>query len=311
MAKFYQPLAHSEYLMAVAFLFPGQGSQHPGMLHTLTDHPEVERTLTEVSEALKRDVKELDSEKALQSTVSVQLAIFTAGVAVARALQSMGIQPEALAGLSVGSFAAAVISGALPLVDAITLVKQRSELMEQLFAEGYGLSAIVGLDERKVKALLAEVCSSEAPVYIANINAPRQIVIAGSNAGMQAVIDGARASGARKAERLHVSVPSHCPLLNPVALALEASLLSMHLGTPQITYISNTHARPLRTAGAISCDLSTNIASSVRWHDTTVVLKELGCKLFLEMNPGRVLSDLVNENIADVRSVALEFSSLS
>ena len=103
--------------MSVAFLFPGQGSQAPGMLHALPDHPAIVRTLDEVSESLGANVLELDSAEALQSTVSVQLALLASGVAMARALMEEGVQPEAVAGLSVGAFAAAVQSGAISLSD--------------------------------------------------------------------------------------------------------------------------------------------------------------------------------------------------
>src|ERR1700723_3690151 len=112
--------------MSLALLFPGQGSQVPGMLHTLLDHPAIARTLDEVSETLGVDVRDLDSAAALQSTVSVQLGLLAAGVSTARALEEEGIQPEAVAGLSVGAFAAAVHSGVVGLADAVHLVWQRA-----------------------------------------------------------------------------------------------------------------------------------------------------------------------------------------
>ncbi len=296
--------------MTVAFLFPGQGSQHEGMLHALPDHPAVGRTLAEVSDALGRNVKELDSKQALQSTTSVQLSIFAAGVAVARALRELGLQPKAVAGLSVGAYAAAVASGALSIADGVKLVKQRSELMEQMFKDGYGMSAIVGLSQYQVSEIVATICSDKLPVYVANINTAWQIVIAGSVAGMEGVLNVARARGARKAERLNVAVPSHCKLLEPVALALQSSLRGMTLQQSDAIYISNVTARPLRDADDIRTDLANNIANSVHWYQGNVLLKELGCALFLEMNPGRVLTDLATENVPDVRSVAIETSSL-
>jgi len=110
--------------MSVAFLFPGQGSQVPGMLHTLPDHPSVARTLDEVSETLRKDVLELDSPEAFRSTVSVQLALLACGVGVARALIAEGVEPEAVAGMSAGAFAAAVTAGVLNLADGVRLVKR-------------------------------------------------------------------------------------------------------------------------------------------------------------------------------------------
>ena len=291
--------------MSIAFLFPGQGSQSPGMLHTLPAHPAVTRTLEESSQLLHRNALELDSPEALQSTITVQLALLTAGVAVARALADEGVVPEAVAGLSVGAFAAAVHCGVMSFPDAIQLVRQRAELMQSLFPSGYGLSAIAGLTESQVTDLVAVTHSAATPVYVGNINAPRQIVIAGSDAGMSAVIEAAKKAGAHKASRLQVAVPSHCPLLEPVAQALRATLTGISLQQPQLIYVSNVRARPLRHTDAVAEDLANNIAHGVRWHDATTVLEELGCRLFLEMPPGAVLTALAKEAFPEVRPLSL------
>jgi malonate decarboxylase epsilon subunit len=291
--------------MSVAFLFPGQGSQVPGMLHNLPNHAAVARTLDEVSGTLGADVRGLDSAEALQSTVSVQLALLTSGVAVARALFEEGVKPEAVAGLSVGAFAAAEAAGVLDLGDAVRLVKERGEDMVKLYPEGYGLAAIIGLTETQVCTLVKNAYTKQNPVYVANINAPRQIVIAGSNEGMDKVLEAARKRGARKAVRLDVSGPSHCPLLQPVADALAKSLQEIHLQKPIFRYVGNVTGRVLRRADAISEDLASNIAHGVRWYDATTVLTELGCRLFLEMPPGHVLSQLGREAFLDVRTLAV------
>jgi malonate decarboxylase epsilon subunit len=296
--------------MSVAFLFPGQGSQVPGMLHTLPDHPAIGRTLDEVSEGLGENVLELDSTEALRSTVSVQLALLASGVGVARALIAEGVEPEAVAGMSVGAFAAAVAAGALDLDDGVRLVKQRAEGMVKLYPKGYGLAAIVGLTEKQVSTLVEAAYTEQNPVYVGNINAPRQIVIAGSDEGMDKVLEAARKSGARKAVRLNVSEPSHCPLLEPVANALRESLQAIHLQQPKMVYLGNVTGRALRNAEAISEDLTSNIAHGVRWYDATTVLEELGCRLFLEMPPGHVLSELGREAFPDVRTLAVGETSL-
>ena len=296
--------------MSVAFLFPGQGSQVPGMLHTLPDHPAIGRTLDEVSEGLGENVLELDSTEALRSTVSVQLALLASGVGVARALIAEGVAPEAVAGMSVGAFAAAVAAGALDLDDGVRLVKQRAEGMVKLYPKGYGLAAIVGLTEKQVSTLVEAAYTEQNPVYVGNINAPRQIVIAGSDEGMDKVLEAARKSGARKAVRLNVSEPSHCPLLEPVADALRESLQAIHLQPPKMVYVSNVTGRALRSAEAISEDLASNIAHGVRWYDATTVLEELGCRLFLEMPPGHVLSELGREAFPDVRTLAVGETSV-
>ena len=199
----------------------------------LPDHPAIGRTLDEVSESLGENVLELDSTEALRSTVSVQLALLASGVGVARALIAEGVEPEAVAGMSVGAFAAAVAAGALDLDDGVRLVKQRAEGMVKLYPRGYGLAAIVGLTEKQVSTLVEAAYTEQNPVYVGNINAPRQIVIAGSDDGMDKVLEAARKGGARKAVRLNVSEPSHCPLLEPVADAFERELAGNTFATAE------------------------------------------------------------------------------
>jgi malonate decarboxylase epsilon subunit len=292
--------------MSIAFLFPGQGSQSPGMLHQLLDHPEVERTLDEVTAVLGSDVRGFDSEEALASTVSVQLALLTSGVATARALIEKGAQPSVVCGLSVGAFAAAVVADVLSLEDAVELVKLRAGKMVELYPTDYGLSAIIGLGESQVLSVIQAVTTDQEPVFLANINAPLQTVIAGSDVGMERALEQARRQGARKAERLKVSVPSHCPLLQPVADLLQRSVSSLQLRKPKLTYVGNVNARAMRTPELIASDLANNIAHGVRWHDATTVARELGCNLFLEMPPGHVLSDLAKENLPGVNALPVE-----
>ena len=291
--------------MKTVILFPGQGSQKPQMLHELVRHAIVDETLSEVSEALSLDVRTLDTPEALQSAISVQLAILTAGVATARALQQGGLEPLAVAGLSVGAFSAAVAADSISLSDAVRLVRSRAEQMEQLYPTGYGLSAIVGLSETQVTKLVEAENSAEHPVFIGNINAPRQIVIAGSNEAMRQVLQKARAHGARKAERLDVAVPSHCSLLQPVADSLRNQLQSITVKDPKLIYVANVNARAVRTARGVAKDLADNIAHGVRWHDATTVAQELGCELFLEVPPGHTLSDLAQENLLEIRAHAI------
>ncbi|MGA7343428.1 MAG: malonate decarboxylase subunit epsilon [Terracidiphilus sp.] len=295
--------------MTVAFLFPGQGSQRAGMLHALPAHPRVQATLEESGDILRLDPFSLDEEKALESTISTQLAVFIAGVASARALIAEGARPDAVAGLSVGAFSAAVISGAVEFGPGLRLVHTRAELTAERFPSGYGLSAIVGLDEQQVAALVS-VCSTPAhPVYVANLNAPQQIVVAGSVEGMEMVLDLARKSGCRKAERLPVRIPSHCPLFADVAAQLIEAAKDLPPRIPQLTYITNRGARSTQAFDRIRDDIATNIAHPVRWHDSTEVLAEMGARLFVEMHPGQVLTSLAGAAFPQLRSVALAATS--
>jgi malonate decarboxylase epsilon subunit len=294
----------------VSLLFPGQGSQTPDMLHRLPDHPAVRQTLEEVSAELGYDVRTLDSQEALRSTVPVQLALLTAGVAAARALEAEGVIPEAVAGLSVGAFGAAVHAHVLTLVDGIRLVKQRAELMDQHSPEGYGLTAIVGLKEDQVIALIRETSTRENPVYLGNVNSAEQIVITGSESGMQKISNAALQTGARKVERLDVAVLSHSPLLQPVADSLMRTLQTFTLRAPRMVYVGNVKARALRRAEDIAWDLANNIAHGVRWYEAMIVLQELGSTLFIETPPGHVLTNLAKQSTPEAKSTALAESSL-
>jgi malonate decarboxylase epsilon subunit len=284
--------------MTIAFLFPGQGAGGEGLLHHLPPHPEVTRTLEEAAGILGMDAAALD-------TAAVQPALLIAGVAAARALMAEGVRPAAVAGMSIGAFGAAVACGVLSLADALPLVRLRGEWMQTAFPEGYGLAAIEGLDEDHAERMAEEIRITGLPVYVSNVNAPRQIVVAGSDAALAAATAEARRRGARRAERLAVRVPSHCPLLQAVAERLGRALAGLSLRPPSVPYVSNRGGRALYDAEAIREDLATGIAHRVRWHDALEVLRELGTTLFLEMPPGHVSTRLVGEQFPDVQAVAI------
>jgi malonate decarboxylase epsilon subunit len=291
--------------MMITYLFPGQGSQRPGMLHQLPSHHEVARTIEEASEVLGRNVLELDAEDTLRSTVSTQIAIYTAGVAVTRALAAEGALPDAVAGLSIGAYAAATACGALGFRDGVRLVHLRASMMEEAFPSGFGLTAIVGLDEEQVNSIVSAATTPDAPVFVGNLNALRQIVVAGSDAGMERVIDLAQKVGCQKAERLDVSVPSHCELLAGVADRLVDAMKDLEPRPITAQYLTNRRARPTRAFDRIREDIATNIAYSVRWHDITEVLVGMGTQLFVEVSPGGVLSKLTTEAFPEVPAIAV------
>jgi malonate decarboxylase epsilon subunit len=292
--------------VSIAYLFPGQGAQTPGFLHRLPQHPAVKQTLTEAADLLKVDVLALDTAAALASTVNVQLSLVIAGVAVARALTQEGMQVDAAAGLSVGAFSAAVACEALKFADALPLVKIRGESMQQAYPQGFGMAAIVGLDERQVSAIVERVGGADAQIYLANINAPTQMVVSGADAALETAISLARAMGARHAERMAVSIPSHSPLLHGVSVRLAAATRSIEFQTPRRPYVSNHRARVVRDAAGVREDLILNVAGIVRWHDSTTLLYELGVRLFIEPPPGQVLTRLAQQAFPLARSLATE-----
>jgi malonate decarboxylase epsilon subunit len=278
--------------MSTLWAFPGQGAQQPGMLQGLPDVPVVQTCLEEAADVLGESVMELDSADALRSTRSVQLCLLLAGVAGARLLMARNVQPDYVAGLSIGSYPAAVVGGALAFDDAIRLVALRGELMQQAYPSGYGMTAILGVDLATIERLLAEINGPELPVLLANINAENQLIIAGSHAAMACVADRARVLGAGMAKPLAVSVPSHCALLAEPAVRLAEAFATVTLLRPQVRYLSASSARLLSDPEQLRDDLAYNMCRVVDWQGTLQSAFERGVRLHLELPPGSVLSGL-------------------
>jgi len=268
-------------------VFPGQGAQQPGMLQRLPAE-----VLSEASDVLGEDVLLLDDAEALQSTRAVQLCLLIAGVAFARRLLEDVPSADYVAGLSIGAYPAAVVAGALAFDDALRLVSLRGELMQQAYPQGYGMTAITGLELATVESLLEQVHGDDSPVYLANINADNQVVIAGSDAAMHAVADLARRRGAGLAKRLAVSVPSHCPLLDIPAQRLAEAFAQVPMQLPRLAYLSGSRARPIRSVEALRDDLAFNMCRVVDWRGTVQSAYERGVRLQIELPPGAVLTGL-------------------
>jgi malonate decarboxylase epsilon subunit len=262
------------------------------MLHALPDHPETARTLAETAAVLDRDPLALDSADALVSTVATQLCLLVAGVATARVLAAQGALPDMVAGLSIGAYPAAVAAEVISYTDAVRLVERRALLMEQGYPQGYGMWAISGLDQGQIVGVIARIHSAATPVYLANLNAPRQQVIAGADDALKQAGILALEAGATRAERLAVSVPSHCELLAPEAAAMQAAFDGVALSRPKAIYLSGSRARALFDPVAIRDDLAFNMARQVHWFDTARHAWERGARLALEMPSGAVLTGL-------------------
>jgi malonate decarboxylase epsilon subunit len=290
--------------MRLALLFPGQGTHTPGFLGRLPAHPAVQATLEEAARALGAGAGQLDGAAALESTAAVQLTTVIAGVAMARALAAEGVEPDAVAGLSVGAFAAAVVSGALAFPEALALVKLRGAAMAEAVPHGHGMSALLGLAERDARALVARV-SVRAPLYLASVNGPSEVVVSGSDAALGLAAAEAQAAGAA-ARRLRLAIPSHCPLMESVSGRLRTALQGIALRAPRAAYVSNVRARVAHQAREVQEDLIENVSRTVRWHDSVTLLSELGCRTFIETPPGTVLSRLVKDAFPEARALALE-----
>jgi len=296
--------------MSVLFTFPGQGSQRAGMLHALPSHAEVARTLDEASDVLGYDVKSIDDASTLRSTVAVQLCLLIAGVAQARVIQAHGYEPDMVSGLSIGAYPAAVIAGALAYSDAVRLVALRGQLMERAYPGGYGMTAIVGMTQRALERLIAQVNSGAEPVFLANINTETQMVVAGSDAAMQRLSTLAIEQGAQRCERLDVAVPSHCALLDAPAASLADAFAQVDVRAPGVVYLSSSAARPVFDGARIAADLAGNMARQVRWHDTMRLAWERGARLAIEMPPANVLTRMASTIFTEGVAVSCSDTSL-
>lgn len=281
--------------MSSLLVFPGQGAQQPGMLHALAQAMPVKACLEEAAGVLGEDVLALDSAWALINTRNVQLCLLIAGVASARLLLQDAPPPAYVAGLSIGAYPAAVISGALDFADALKLVRLRGELMQQAYPHGFGMTAIIGLEPAALEPLLAQVNSAQLPVYLANINADKQVVIAGSDAAMNAVAELARKSTGVQVKRLAVSVPSHCALLAEPAQMLAKAFAEVTMQAPLLGYLSGSSARRLVKAEQLRDDLAHNMCRLIDWRATVQSAWERGVRLQIELPPGTVLTGLARK----------------
>jgi malonate decarboxylase epsilon subunit len=289
--------------MSILFTFPGQGAQRPGMLHALPQNVHVRNVLAEASDTLGRDVLSLDSAHALRSSIAVQLSLLIAAVAMARLLSDEAGPPDAVAGLSVGAYPAAVTALVLSFADALQLVELRAQLMEAAYPIGYGMTAIMGLEQTALEPLIARVHSRASPVYLANLNAPTQLVIAGSMPAMKRVAALAQHRGA-SVKPLAISVPSHCPLLDAPAAQLAQAIATVPVSPPRRRYLSASLVRVLQSPSRIADDLARNMAVPVKWHDTAMLAYEQGVRLTVEMPPGSVLTKLSTAALPEALSVS-------
>lgn len=291
-------------------MFPGQGAQREGMLHMLPDHAEVSRTLAQTNAVLGSDCLLLDQPQALLSTYAVQLCLLIAGVAMARVFAAQGIVPTQVAGLSIGAFPAAVAAGVLDYADAVRLVQLRATLMAQAYPTGYGMAAVSGLERGPLEALIAQVHGREQPVYLANLNGPRQLVIAGSDSALAQVLALALSAGATRAKPLAVSVPSHCELFDSAAQRMQQAIATVPAQRPQITYLSASLARAVFDPLRIKQDLAANMATQVHWSDTLRLAWERGTRLAIEMPGGTVLKNLASSQWSEGLSLSCDDTRL-
>jgi malonate decarboxylase epsilon subunit len=298
--------------MTIALLFPGQGSQRPGMLNHLPDTPAAAGAYAEALDALssfKGLPSPIDSIDALASTTNAQLALVVAGVVTARALvDDHRLRVDAVAGHSVGAFSAAVIAGVLGLSDALSVVKVRGTEMERACAGGaWGMAALRGLPPTSVQRLVEAVSTKTDPLWIANINASDQIVVSGTRIALDALRLQAPEAGATALTVLDVSVASHCPLQAETAQAVARALVSVGHGEQRLAYFTNTTGRRVsRDTSTVIDDLAEAVRRPVRWYDAIQLMPEVGITATIQMPPGHVLTSISSRETPAVTSVAID-----
>ena len=279
-----------------AFAFPGQGSQSVGMMQSFAALPVVRETFAEASEALREDLwamLENGPAETLGATINTQPIMLTADIAIFRLWRARGGPlPAAMAGHSLGEYAALVAGGALSLDTAVALVRERAQAMQSAVPEGQGaIAAILGLDDAGVAAA-CEAAQGDEIVQPANFNAPGQVVIAGNVAAVQRAIDAAKAKGAKRAIVLPMSIPAHCLLMKPAALQFAPRLSATPMQLPQPRVLQNATLRYAQSEAELKQALIDQIFNPVRWADTVKAFANEGMTQLLECGPGKVLAPL-------------------
>jgi [acyl-carrier-protein] S-malonyltransferase len=289
----------------IAFVFPGQGSQHAGMGADLLADPEIADVCASCSRASGIDLTRLltsaDDEE-LRLTQNAQPALCFVGLGLTLLLRRRGIEPAAAAGHSVGEYAALAASGAIGATQVIAAVVERGRAMAEALPAGTSsMAAVLGLDAKAVEAALAGI----EEVWPANYNTPSQTVIAGTTAGLEAATKSLQAAGAKRIVPLNVSAGFHTPLMAPAAERLRAALDRIEWRSPRIAVMANLTGREHQGGDRIPHVMEMQLRSPVRWAACVGALVEIGCDTFIEVGPKRALTGMMRELAPGSAAVAV------
>lgn len=296
-----------------AFVFPGQGSQYAGMGRDVAEkYPAARKVFDDIDSALGFSISALcfeGPEDQLKLTENTQPAILAVSAALHAVLEEAGAtRRDLVAGHSLGEYSAIVSVGGLTPAEAAKIVRARGRFMQEAVPVGTGgMAALIGPSVEEVHAICEEAAQGEV-VSVANINAPGQIVIAGTKSAIERAIDVAKKRGVRRALPLPVSAPFHCALMKPAADRLEPILDEANFKDLWFSLVSNVDASPIGTSTAVRNALLRQVASPVRWVESVQKMIAMGVKRFVEIGPGNVLTGLIKRidgnveliNVSDV-----------
>ena len=289
----------------LAFTFPGQGSQRPGMGKPWVDHESWE-LVTEASEIAGRDVGDLllnaDAET-LKDTRNAQLTTFVSSLMVLDAVERLGFEPSLCAGHSLGEYTALTANGALGFDDGLRLVIERASAMHDAGTKSPGvMSAVLGLDDEQVETACRR---ADSDVWVANFNAPGQVVIAGSPTGVQLASEHAKEMGAKRIMALPVSGAFHTPLMAPARDRLREAIAAAKPRDSDVPIVSNVDAKAHSHGNEWTTLLSAQLSSPVRWKQCLQTMFESGIKDFVELGPGGVLTGMAKRTIESARTLSI------
>lgn len=283
----------------IAFVFPGQGSQAVGMAKDAHDHvPASANIFRTADETLGFSLSSLifegpDTE--LKQTSNTQPALLTASIALLEAFKEKGIEPDYVAGHSLGEYSALVAADVLTFADAVSIVRARGQYMEQAVPGGQGaMAAVLGADREALGVLCRDVSAGGHAVELANMNCPGQIVISGVKEGVAAVAERVKEAGGKRAITLEVSGPFHSSLMKEAANKLADKLSGVTFSPARVPVVANVTARPAED-GKIPQLLTEQVYSPVLWEDSVTWLIEKGVDTFVEIGSGSVLTGLIKK----------------
>lgn len=297
-----------------AFVFPGQGSQTPGMGRNVRDaFPVAAETWEEVDDALSFGLSRLafeGPEEDLTRTEFAQPALLTHSMALIRVMErdggaTLGRTAKYVAGHSLGEYTALTAAGALRLAEAVRLVRRRGQAMQEAVPMGDGaMAALLGADLATVDAIV-EAAGGDDILAIGNDNAPGQIVVSGATAAIERAVEMAPDHGVRRAIRLHVSAPFHCLLMEPAARVMAAALAEQPIEPPVVPVVANISATPTSNPATIRQLLIEQVTGRVRWRESVERLRRDGVETLVEIGPGKVLSGLARRIDRSIGTMAV------